>query len=159
MRENTVPPWKMGGFFFFLWGKFLDFLNRTKITLPEKWMGWKSSPFTQKRSTNTNFTYFWHWKNLQKQKLDFLYHILMWITSFFQVGYVPFVRSGNDASPSVEQLRRIDAVVQRNRERLSLSVVLMSFFLGKWKVGRGEGGKVGGWRFFWLYILRKKVGF
>ncbi|CAJ1351054.1 unnamed protein product [Effrenium voratum] len=27
--------------------------------------------------------------------------------------------SGNDASPSVEQLRRIDAVVQRNRERLS----------------------------------------
>lgn len=27
--------------------------------------------------------------------------------------------SGNDASPSVEQLRRIDAVVRRNRERLS----------------------------------------
>ncbi|CAE7187942.1 NOD2 [Symbiodinium sp. CCMP2456] len=27
--------------------------------------------------------------------------------------------SGNDASPGVEQLRRIDAVVQRNRERLS----------------------------------------
>merc|ERR1711976_415519 len=27
--------------------------------------------------------------------------------------------SGNDASPSVEQLRRIDAVVQRNRERQS----------------------------------------
>eukprot|EP00438_Fugacium_kawagutii_P025237 Skav236126 [mRNA] locus=scaffold900:239607:243203:- [translate_table: standard] len=27
--------------------------------------------------------------------------------------------SGNDAAPSVEQLRRIDVVVQRNRERLS----------------------------------------
>ena len=31
------------------------------------------------------------------------------------------LRSGNDASPSVDQLRRIDAVVRRNRERLSAS--------------------------------------
>ena len=37
-------------------------------------------------------------------------------------------RSGNDASPSVEQLRRIDAVVRRNRERLSGSA------------GTGDGG-------------------
>ncbi|CAK9027868.1 Nucleotide-binding oligomerization domain-containing protein 2 (Caspase recruitment domain-containing protein 15) [Durusdinium trenchii] len=36
--------------------------------------------------------------------------------------------SGNDASPSVEQLRRIDAVVRRNRERLSGSA------------GTGDGG-------------------
>ena len=37
-------------------------------------------------------------------------------------------RSGNDASPSVEQLRRIDAVVQRNRERLSTFSAKMWFW-------------------------------
>ena len=51
-------------------------------------------------------------------------------------------RSGNDASPSVEQLRRIDAVVQRNRERLSATAT------ARGHRGAGRGGK-------WMENLEK----
>ena len=59
---------------FCLGGKFLDFLNRTKITLPEKWMGWKSSPSTQKKINKDEFHIFLTMKKLQNKNWIFVSH-------------------------------------------------------------------------------------